>query len=45
MGVALVVCFKEKGSQNVLEGIIRITLTATSMEESLLLLSCALILK
>lgn len=27
---------KEKGSQNVLEGIIRITLIATSMEESLL---------
>lgn len=35
MGAVLMVCFKEKGSQNDLEGIIRITLTATSMEESL----------
>lgn len=35
MGVVSVVCFIEKGSQNVLEGIITNTLIATSMEESL----------
>lgn len=35
MGIVLLVCFKEKGSQNVLDGILRITLIATSMEESL----------
>lgn len=33
--MVLIVCFKEKGSQNALEGILRIALIATSMEESL----------
>lgn len=39
VGVVLEVCVIEKGSQNVLEGIIRNTLIAPSMEESLLFLS------
>lgn len=45
VGVVLEVCVIEKGSQNVLEGIIRNTLIAPSMEESLLFLSSTLILK